>query len=479
LIFATTESRSESSMPIIFSCDSIPLQSLFDRALDGLSRNLHRLSHYPSPVLIEGAEYQGVWLECAPHEGLVYSVVDSQIGFANNDIFLQHQNSEGYLPCFLRKGETGSAHVQTVVPFAATALEWWSLYGQPAAGDFLRRAYEGASRYDQWLRTYRNTRNTGLCEVFCEYDTGHDRSPRWKGIPRECPGKDARICPDVSSLPFLAPDLSATVYGGRLALAQMARALNLPDAEARRWEEAAEEIRLALMKHCFDEEDGCFYDRDAQGNFIRIRSEVLGCVLREHAVPQPLFEQIYERHIKNPEAFWTPYPLPSVAADDPQFVHPIPANSWGGASQALTALRAPRWFDHYGKHEDLVHLMKQWIHAMIRDGSFRQQLDPWTGEFTQQGADRYSPAMLCAVDFVSRLHGVRRLPDAIEWNCRLPDGATESRYHLDDNAIHAALELSRHQAVLKLDNRIVATHSGQGRVVTDLRGRPLNSVLQN
>src|ERR1019366_4544626 len=45
----------------------------------------------------------------------------------------------------------------------------------------------------------------------------------------------------------------------------------------------------------------------------------------------------------NPKAFWSPFPLPSLAMDDPLFVRSIPPNSWGGASQALTALRAPRW----------------------------------------------------------------------------------------------------------------------------------------
>jgi hypothetical protein len=210
-------------MPVSFFCDCPSLQPLFERSLTGLSNNLERLPHYHAPVLIEGAEYQGVWLECAPHEGLLYSVVDPQIGYANHDVFLQHQNSEGYLPCFLRQADIGSAHVQTVVPFAATAYEWWTLYGQSGHDDFLSRAYQGASRYDQWLRTYRNTRQTGLCEVFCEWDTGHDHSPRWTGVPRECPNQDARICPNVSSLPFLAPDLSAAIYGGRKALAKMAR----------------------------------------------------------------------------------------------------------------------------------------------------------------------------------------------------------------------------------------------------------------
>ncbi|RYC10515.1 hypothetical protein, partial [Ciceribacter ferrooxidans] len=73
-----------------------------------------------------------------------------------------------------------------------------------------------------------------------------------------------------------------------------------------------------------------------------------------------IFDAIWTRQLHNPKAFWAPYPFPSIALDDPTFVRPIPRNSWGGATQALTALRAPRWMEHYGKHAELKHLMQQW-----------------------------------------------------------------------------------------------------------------------
>ena len=109
-----------------------------------------------------------------------------------------------------------------------------------------------------------------------------------------------------------------------------------------------------------------------------------------------MFERIYSRHIKNPEAFWTPYPLPSIAANDPAFVKKLPKNSWGGASQALTALRAPRWFEHYGKSEDLKHLMTRWVEAIVAAPEFMQQMNPWTGEFST--SEGYSPAMCVFID---------------------------------------------------------------------------------
>ena len=167
------------------------------------------------------------------------------------------------------------------------------------------------------------------------------------------------------------------------------------------WQEKAEHMRQRIMHYCYDPEDQCFYDVDAEGNFVRIRGDVLTRVLGEHVVDQATFEQIYDRHIKNPDAFWTPYPLPSIAADDPAFDHRLPYNSWGGASQALTALRAPRWFEHYGKSNDLEHVMKRWLEAILTASDFMQQLNPWTGEASTSAG--YSPTMCVFIDFVDRL----------------------------------------------------------------------------
>ncbi|HWF90637.1 MAG TPA: hypothetical protein VN684_00060, partial [Terriglobales bacterium] len=129
------------------------------------------------------------------------------------------------------------------------------------------------------------------------------------------------------------------------------------------------------------------------------------------------------------QAFWLPYPLPSIALDDPAFVRPIPKNSWGGASQALTALRAPRWMEHYGKSADLAHLMQQWTKAITRAGNFLQQMDSLSGKFTPDKGN-YSPTALVFLDFTWRLAGVRRDENGLEWNLRPNADGSSSRYHV-------------------------------------------------
>jgi hypothetical protein len=295
-----------------------------------------------------------------------------------------------------------------VVPIAATA---WELVQITHDEEFLNVAYKACSRWDAWLRQYRNTRGTGLVEGFCTYDTGHDNSPRWAGIPNRCPDADARKFPPLPTMPRLCPDLSATAFGGRIALAAMAHALNKP-SQAAQWLEDAETIRRLILEKLYSPEDAAFYDLDAENNFVRVRGDVISRVLGEHvldlshASDRQIFQAVWSRQLHNPKAFWSNFPFPSIALDDPTFVRPIPRNSWGGASQALTALRSPRWMMHYGKSAELHTLMHQWVTAIARSGGFRQQMDPLTGDFTMADPSGYSPCALVYLDFIRRLASI-------------------------------------------------------------------------
>jgi hypothetical protein len=392
----------------------------WDAALAVCAGNVRSMPRYEHPVLVEGSTYAGIWLECAPLEGQVYGTLQKYIATppghptpletarANHMAFFAQQKDDGQLPASIKLADkvgtsAGYGQIQMVVPIAATA---WDIFQLAKDQELLETAYKSCSRWDAWLRQYRDTRKTGLCEGFCVYDTGHDNSPRWKGVRNQCPGADARKCPEDPGVPRLCPDLSATVYGGRIALATMARTLGKHDDEAR-WLADAEHIRHLILTKLYSPEDGAFYDLDTDNKFVRVRGDLITRVLGEHVVhpvkDKAIFEAVWTKQIHNPRAFWAPYPLASIAMDDPTFVRPIPRNSWGGASQALTALRAPRWMAFYGKQAELTHMMQQWCSAIMRHQEFRQQMDPLTGDFTQPDPGGYSPCALTFLDFARRL----------------------------------------------------------------------------
>jgi hypothetical protein len=388
----------------------------WEAALAVLAGNVRDVPRYDRPVLFEGAVYSGIWMECGPHEGLVYGTLakyvketDGKAALAvarnNHMAFFALQHEDGQLPASIKLSEAGYGQIQMVVPIAATA---WELVQLTNDDELLVTAYTACSRWDAWLRRYRDTRGTGLVEGFCTYDTGHDNSPRWKGVPNRCPDADAKKFPPGVGVPRLCPDLSATVYGGRIALAAMAKTLGKHD-EAARWQQDAETLRKLIITKLYDPQDAAFYDLDTDNKFVKVRSDVISRVLGEHVLKlndahdRAIFEAVWTKQLHNPKAFWAPYPLTSVAMDDPSFVRPIPRNSWGGASQALTALRVPRWMEHYGKGAEMKVLMAAWCEAIMRHVEFRQQMDPLTGEFTQADPSGYSPAALVFLEFARRL----------------------------------------------------------------------------
>ncbi|MEA1673202.1 MGH1-like glycoside hydrolase domain-containing protein [Nitrospirillum sp. BR 11163] len=455
-----------------YTTDNARWQMAYDKALAILDGNVQVLPHISRPVLIEGSVYRGIWQECGPHESLVYRKFRPDVARDSHLTFFELQRADGQLPANNKVTETGFGQIQMVVPIAATA---WELARATGDGELLETAYRACAAWDGWLTRYRDTRGTGLVEGFCTYDTGHDNSPRWAGVPNQCPNKDARRHAPLPTLPRLCPDLSATVYGGRRALAAMATALGRK-GEADHWMERAEILRGLILSHLYVAEDAAFYDLDAENGFVRVRSDVLSRVCGEHVPDAALFDQLWTRQLHNPAAFWGPYPLASVALNDPAFVRPIPSNSWGGATQALTALRAGRWFDHYGRSAEFSVMMGRWCQAIQTDMSFRQQMDPMTGVFTA-GEDQpnYSPTALVMVDYTWRLVGVCEDADALHWNIRPGhEAARGTRLSLPmDNGKTATIAYRNKGAVLRLAGREVArVEGGAARLMTGKDGSP-------
>jgi hypothetical protein len=456
-----------------YKTDNQPWQAAYDRALSVLAGNVRVLPHYDKPVLIEGSDYAGVWMECGPHESLVYRKFRPDLAHNGHMTFFTLQREDGQLPASNKLTETGFGQIQMVVPIAATA---WELAEATGDEELLHTAYKSCSRWDDWLLRYRNTRGTGLTEGFCVYDTGMDNSRRWEGMPQHSPGGDAKVCPPVPSLPRLCPDLSATTYGARVALAAMADAMG-KSAEAAMWTERAEHIRKLILERLYVAQDAAFYDLDAEEHFVRINCCILTRMCGEHVVDQHLFDDLWTRQIHNPKTFWAPYPFPSVALDDPLFVRPIPRNSWGGASQALTALRAGRWFDHYGRPAEFSTMMDRWCEAMQRDPSFRQQIDPLSGDFTQGDKPNYSPASLVMFDYTWRLSGIHEERQALQWNVRLGHASSQNaRFSMRaDNGLRAEMQYASAEGYpgcdLRLAGSLVAqVRGGTVRLVTDKRG---------
>jgi len=119
--------------------------------------------------------------------------------------------------------------------------------------------------------------------------------------------------------------------------------------------------------------------------------------------------------------------------------------------------------------------MNRWCEAIQSDMTFRQQLDPLTGEFTKDGTPNYSPAALVMLDYTWRLAGVREEGDAIEWNLRLGHPAAQSAVFRmrTDAGPTAEIRYDSDGAELRLAGKVLGRiESGAARLVTDRNGAP-------
>ncbi len=373
--------------------------SLLNRAECDIEKNIRPVAGCKDiPVLNEGGVYCGIWLECGPHESLTIAKKYPDVAMMSHRIFYIHQKEDGQFPSSIGAERIGYRQIQQVVPIACTALELAKMTGNEA---FLAESFEACSRWEAWLTCYRDPRKLDLIEAWCEFDTGHDNSPRFAGVPRFCPDGAGQIPEGV--IPRLAPDLSANLYSSRLALSEMAEHLGKHDA-AENFRAAAERTRINVEKFCYDPERNFYYDRFHDGSFCHVTGDAGLRVLGEHLPSLERGKTIFREHILNEKAFWTPYPMPSIAANDPEFIHPATENCWGGACQALLALRTLRYFEYYGFSEELKHLMLRWLEALDRCDKFMQQMDPFTGEFST--TETYTPAMCVAIEFIRKLESM-------------------------------------------------------------------------
>ena len=361
------------------------------------------------PLLKISNRYQGLWLEHL-YDAILYAKMDgSKLYLAENAVyeFVAHQRKNGQFPMAITVTGVGYTHIQECVSFGKLVLMIYEMNGDR---DFLATAYDALVKWVAWLRSARMTTGRGLVEQFVGYDTGHDNSLRNVGMG--CQGRyqktkeqsyDADVLPpDDGVMPILAVDMNCNFYGNHMALARMADILGYDSAKE--WRVQAKAIKKRLFEECFSEKDCFFYDVDKNGNRRKYLSISITNVFSEHLLTQEEFDVIYDKHMKNPDEFYTEYPFPSIAKSDPSFKQNKSGNSWGFYSQALTMLRCTRWMDFYGKSKDFDEILEKWIRKWTfgNDIMFGQELHPLTGK-TSDCSEWYSSCMLIYLYSVKRL----------------------------------------------------------------------------
>lgn len=394
---------------VAFAASPERLEARYDQAVSELLDCI-KPTDVTGDILHEGGVYHGCWLESTGtiNTELMARFLPS-IATETYAAFATHQREDGLIPYKITASGPAFAQIQLVTPLARCVWNHYRLNTCDRA--FLARMYAAMSRYDDWLARYRDTRGTGAVEAFSTYDTGHDLSARFWHVPDSPFGNDpTRYDPDSPILPFIAPDLTANVACQRFYLARIAEELGEP---AQPWRDKAEASLAALFTQCYDAEDHFFYDRDRNGQLVRVQSDVLLRVLACEVGDDAFFAEALRRYLLNTGKFFAKYPFTSIALDDPRFDPSFGQNSWSGPSNFLSIIRAAHAFEHHGRHVELTWAQMPILAALFDMESFPQTLSPFTGAAGY--ATSYSPSILALLDMVERLCGILPRPDGSLW----------------------------------------------------------------
>jgi glycogen debranching enzyme len=255
--------------------------------------------------------YVGVWQWDAYFHALAYRHMNMELARNQLRIFFDHQLENGMLPDAVH-----DEGVVTHLPYPVDAdvtkpplAAWttWKLHQQQPDLEFLREIYEPLTRCIHWWTENNDLDGNGLCEYQHPYSSGLDNSPLWD-----------------AGMPVESPDLNTYLYLEQEALANIANAIEKQN-DSISWSERAQILANRMVEQSWDPEAGLFWAKK-DGFRINVRTPFNLFPLITGHLPADITDRLVS-HLTDPSQFWSRYPVPSVALDDPTY---SPTQMWRG-----------------------------------------------------------------------------------------------------------------------------------------------------
>ena len=467
---------------VSFSCKNEKLQRVYDAAEETCRGNLRRFGS--DLVLVEGGGYEKIWLETQPMGGEMYALRSLEAAKNNCLLFMRHQREDGRLPgsiqCVDGKTEAQFNKYQGFC-FPFPALNLYYLLGEDR--EYLLNLRDCLRRFDACLWRTRDSNGDGLLESFCVYDTGEDRALRYGNAP--CWWTEDRPPEGYDVVPMASMDVMSWSYAARSTLAAVSRILG--DGQAEAWKAGTEKVARALRDGLWDERRGACFDRDKNGKPVEVLCHNTLRCMYWGSVSAGMAARFVREHLLNPREFWTPFPLPSVAACDPAFRN-APENNWSGQPEGLTYQRAILALENYGYHTLVTRLGEKLIDAVAENGCrFTQQFDPFTGrpslvhtvthqplpEGGEPAQRDYGPTALAVLEYIAHHFGIHPHLGQVWFSLGSREEYTyEARFYGHGYAIRG----SGRTAEIFVDGKPLGAFACGQRIITDPEGRILDTV---
>lgn len=459
---------------VAFKTADTELKSYYDIAEAHLKEN--ETVYNDKRLIKEGATYPNVWLETQPMGGEHYAKRNIEVGFNNILIFLQYQRRDGRFPGMIGREPREENGVVAFFDwmqgyyFLQPALRMYYITGKDES--YLRKLYHAAKDFDAYLWSTRDSNGDGCLESWCPWDTGEDNCTRMLNFGAEdgCFGGD--VPPKgIGKLPYQSMEYMAYSYANRYNLAIISEMLGLDEKEY--WLSEAEKVRERVKEYLWDDERKACFDRDCDGVTINNLSHTNLRCMYHRLFDREMAEAFMEKHLFNPDEFYTPTPFPANAINDPFFKNDK-NNNWSGPCQGLIYQRSIDALHNYGHYTEALDIGRSVIRLIKGSkGQFYQQWDPITGEHGN-GLDGYGPMIFAFTEYISYLCGVNFAYDEVFFSS--VSDIADSSY--TQNIIGKSYRLDRENGNMTayLDGAEIFKASAGLRVVTDVDGRVIKVI---
>ncbi|MDX2162637.1 MAG: trehalase family glycosidase [bacterium] len=324
--------------------------------------------------------YVGVWHWDQFFHAIAYRYIDVRLAEDQLRILIDHQQPNGMLPDAIhdeglvtRLQKPIEADVTKPPLMAWTVLK---LYEASGRKDFLEEVFEPLTRWSQWWMTENASEDVpGLCVYRHPFSSGLDDSPLW----------------DVG-MPVTAPDLNTYLWLQARSIARIADAIGL-HGQAKVYRERADHISELMLTHLWDEQAGLF-NALHQGQPVRVKTPFALLPLWIDSMPFDVTARLLE-HLTNPNEFWTRYPLPTVAIDDPQF---DPLQMWRGPTWVNINFLFTEALKHIGQHALADELRSRTLALLMQHADFFEYYHPVTGERPPKSAPLFGWSSAVFID---------------------------------------------------------------------------------
>ena len=227
----------------------------------------------------------------------------SLLNFLDNQTLREDDIEDGRLPSRLRlwQKEEGAA----VVDWGASARQLFHLTDDL---DFVRQVYPGLTRYAEYCSRTLDVEQSGLSDALPQSAFGEAGANGGASVFEAASGQQA--------LSHKSVEATCALYDLHSTLALFARALNNGDADW--WQDRADVTRAAVRALMWDKQDSFFKDVDAAAQVRSAHKTATGFYPFASDIAGSWNLGAW-KHLQKPGVFGTPFPVPTLSADDPDF----------------------------------------------------------------------------------------------------------------------------------------------------------------